>query len=43
LKIVVDKKHIELKKALKTEGIHDVEIKLGHGIHAMLKVEIIGE
>jgi len=42
LGIEVDKKHINLKKALKSVGIHPVDIKLGHGIHAELKVEVVG-
>jgi len=42
LSIEVDKKHINLKKALKSVGIHPVDIKLGHGIHAELKVEVVG-
>jgi len=42
LKIVLDKKHINLKKALKSTGVHEVDAKLGHGIHAMLKVEVVG-
>jgi large subunit ribosomal protein L9 len=42
LNIVLDKKHINLKRALKSTGIHDVDAKLGHGIHATLKVEVVG-
>ena len=42
LKIALDKKHINLKRALKSTGIHEVDAKLGHGIHAMLKVEVVG-
>ncbi|HFS85435.1 MAG TPA: 50S ribosomal protein L9 [Epsilonproteobacteria bacterium] len=42
LNIALEKKHIGLKKALKTTGIHEVDAKLGHGIHATLKVEIVG-
>jgi len=42
LNIELDKKHINLKKALKSTGIHEVDSKLGHGIHASLKVEIVG-
>ncbi len=42
LKIILDKKHIGLKKALKSTGVHEVDAKLGHGIHASLKVEIVG-
>jgi len=43
LNIEIDKKIVELKKALKTVGKHNVDIKLGHGIHATLAVEIVGE
>jgi len=42
LNIELDKKHINLKKALKSTGIHEVDTKLGHAIHAMLKVEVVG-
>jgi len=42
LNIELDKKHINLKKALKSTGIHEVDAKLGHGIHAALKVEVAG-
>ncbi len=42
LDIDLDKKHINLKKALKSTGIHEVDAKLGHAIHAALKVEIVG-
>ena len=42
LDIELDKKHINLKKALKSEGLHEVDAKLGHGIHATLKVNIVG-
>lgn len=39
---VVDKKNIQLEKAIKSTGIHEVDAKLGHGIHAILKIEVIG-
>ncbi len=42
LHIVIDKKNIGLKKAIKTTGVHEVDLKLGHAIHAILKVEIVG-
>jgi len=42
LDIDLDKKHINLKKALKSTGIHEVDAKLGHAIHAALKVEVVG-
>ena len=41
LGIDLDKKHIDLKKALKSEGLHHVDAKLGHGIHASLKVDVV--
>ena len=42
LGIEIDKKHINLKKAIKSTGIHEIDAKLGHGIHAALKVEVVG-
>lgn len=42
LNIELDKKHINLKKALKSTGVHEVDAKLGHGIHAAIKVEVVG-
>ncbi len=42
LNIELDKKHVNLKKALKSTGIHEVDAKLGHAIHAALKVEVVG-
>ncbi len=41
--IEIDKKTIEIKNAIKMTGVFDITIKLGHGIHAPLKLEIIGE
>jgi len=41
-KIKLDKKALTLKSKIKAEGIFDVDCKLGHGIHATLKVDIIG-
>jgi len=41
LNIELDKKHINLKKAIKTTGIHEIDAKLGHGIHATLKVNVV--
>ena len=40
--VAIDKKSINLKKAIKSEGLHNVDIKLGHGIHATLKVHVVG-
>jgi len=41
LNIHIEKKSINLKKALKSEGVHTVDAKLGHGIHASLKVNVV--
>jgi len=41
--IEIDKKHIELKNHIKATGSYDLDLKLGHGIHAILKIEIVGE
>ncbi|CAM3631046.1 MULTISPECIES: 50S ribosomal protein L9 [Helicobacter] len=39
-RLEIDKKTIELKTPIKSTGIYEVEIKLGHGIHATLKVDV---
>lgn len=36
----IDKKNINLKNPLKSTGIYDLDIKLGHAIHATLKLDI---
>jgi len=41
--IEVDKKHIELKKAIKTTGEFTIDIKFKHGIHAKVTIEVVGE
>ncbi len=40
--IEIDKKAISLKSKIKATGIFEVDCKLGHAIHASLKVDIIG-
>lgn len=42
-KIEIDKKHITDKLAIKTVGEHDLDLRLGHGIHAKLHVDVVGE
>lgn len=39
----IDKKTIEIQNAIKTTGLFEITIKLGHGIHAPFKLEIVGE
>jgi len=41
--ITIDKKAITDKMAIKTIGEHDLDLKLGHGIHAKLHVDVQGE
>ena len=41
--IEIDKKNISVEKKFKSVGIYEVDCKLGHSIHATLKVDIIGE
>lgn len=41
--IEIDKKELDAKHGIKTTGLHDLDLKLGHGIHAILRVEIKGE
>jgi len=41
--VEVDKKHIELKKAIKTTGEFTIDIKFKHGIHAKVLIEVVGE
>ena len=41
--IEIEKKHITDKTAIKTVGEHDLDLKLGHGIHAKLHVDVQGE
>ena len=42
-KIEIDKKHISEKVSIKTIGEHELDFKLGHGIHAKPHVDIQGE
>ncbi|MDR2100218.1 MAG: 50S ribosomal protein L9 [Campylobacteraceae bacterium] len=42
-KIEIDKKNIEIELPIKNTGIFDIQIKLGHGIHSNLTIEIVGE
>jgi len=41
--IEIDKKAITDKAVIKTIGEHDLDLKLGHGIHAKLHVDVQGE
>jgi large subunit ribosomal protein L9 len=41
--IEIDKKHINHKEAIKTTDTHNLDLKLGHAMHAMIHVEVVGE
>jgi large subunit ribosomal protein L9 len=41
--IAIDKKQITLKDKIKTVGIFEVDCKLGNGIHATAKIDVIAE
>jgi large subunit ribosomal protein L9 len=41
--IEIDKKQIHLKNKIKTIGIYQIDCKLGHGIHATIKIDVIEE
>jgi large subunit ribosomal protein L9 len=41
--IEIDKKHITDKLSIKTAGEHNLDLKLGHAIHATLHVDVVGE
>lgn len=41
--VAIDKKNIETKKPIKMTGTHEVDLKLGHGIHAQLHINVVGE
>ena len=41
--IQIDKKELDAKHGIKMTGIHDLDLKLGHGMHATLHVEVKGE
>jgi len=41
--IELDKKNIHLDAKIKMPGIHEVDCKLGHAIHATAKIDVIGQ
>lgn len=41
--IEIDKKHIVHKLSMKETGMHEIDLKLGHGLHAMMKIDIVSE
>ena len=41
--IAIDKKQIALKNKIKSVGIFEADCKLGNGIHAIAKIDVIAE
>ena len=41
--IDIDKKALDLKNPIKSTGIYELDLKLGFGIHAVCKVDIVAE
>ncbi|BCZ19916.1 50S ribosomal protein L9 RplI [Helicobacter sp. NHP19-012] len=41
--IELDKKTLELKTPIKSTGLYEIEVKLGHGVHGVLKVDVVAE
>lgn len=41
--IDIDKKALDLKTPIKSTGIYELDLKLGFGIHALCKVDIVAE
>ncbi|CRF48037.1 LSU ribosomal protein L9p [Helicobacter heilmannii] len=41
--IELDKKTLELKTPIKSTGLYEIEVKLGHGVHGVLKLDVVAE
>jgi large subunit ribosomal protein L9 len=41
--ITIDKKQVHLDTKIKTIGIYEADCKMGHGIHARVKIDVIAE
>ncbi|NPA61537.1 MAG: 50S ribosomal protein L9 [Epsilonproteobacteria bacterium] len=41
--VEIDKRDIELKKSIKSVGEFTIDIKFKYGIHAKVKIEVVGE
>ncbi|WP_104637614.1 50S ribosomal protein L9 [Helicobacter felis] len=39
----MDKKTLELKTPIKSTGIYEIEVKLGAGMHGVLKIDVVAE
>lgn len=42
-RLIIDKKAIDTDGHIKSTGIYNVDVKLGHGVKAVLKVQVEGE
>ncbi|MCK9454810.1 50S ribosomal protein L9 [Sulfurimonas sp.] len=41
--VQIDKKDITDKTTIKTVGKHELDLKLGHAVHATLHIDVVGE
>ncbi|NWF66877.1 MAG: 50S ribosomal protein L9 [Campylobacterales bacterium] len=41
--IEIDKKHFEIAHPIKSAGLFNIDVKLGHGIHGTLSLDVVGE
>lgn len=41
--IEIDKKTVEIDQPIKATGVYEISVKLGHGVFATLKTEVVGE
>ncbi len=39
----LDKKSLDLKTPIKSTGIYEIDVKLGHGITGVLKIDVVAE
>lgn len=42
-KYEIDKKNLDINEHIKSVGIYEIKVKLGHGVNANLKVNVEGE
>lgn len=42
-KVEIDKKALDIEHPIKMSGLFEIDVKLGHGIHSTLKLDVIGE
>jgi large subunit ribosomal protein L9 len=41
--IEINKKNINMKAKIKSTGLYEIDVKLGHAIHGLIKIDVEGE